>query len=98
MSYTELFPNQVITSDLPIYHVDRPELTAPTCQMFEPNQLKLLEDILSGVVTISSRGFVNSEGEVIASMGEAIVYGVKRKIRSLPSNAHVGHLLCKKPI
>ncbi len=98
MSYTELFPNQVIPSDLPAYHVNRPELPAPTCHMFEPNHLKLLEDIRSGAATFSPQGVINSGGEVIASIGEAIVYGVRRKIRSLPSNAHIGHLLCKKSI
>lgn len=95
MSHTEHFSNQISHNILPPFHVDRPELPSPTCQMFEPNHLNLMGAILSGKATMTPNGFVQ-DGQVVARLSEALTFGVKRQIRGLDSNAYFGYLLCQK--
>ena len=81
---------------LPAWHVARPELAAPTCQLFEPNHLRLMRDILLRKRTSLLDGAMYRDGEVVATISKSLVFGAQRKIKSLQSNANTGYLLCKK--
>lgn len=97
MAYSEIFvPTHVVTGELKaskFYKVER-----PTCEKYEPNFEKVFKAAGNPYNIYSDGTIVNDSGDLVAQILEnELVFGAKRWMNGVDSNANMGPLLVKNP-
>ncbi len=97
MAYSEIFvPTPDIAGELKtskFYKVER-----PTCEKYEPNFEKVFKVAQNPYNIYSDGTIVNDSGDLVAQFfGNELVFGVKRWMNGVDSNANTGPILVKNP-